>query len=230
MATKFDCWRKNTKRGKRHAVKADYRLLLSAYCLLLTAFFPATAPAQIKTDIIEKYRADLQKQGVDPEMKRERGTQPQDWLFALPDGVKSRQITFYSDGTPCYGRIFFPKGFNARGKWPAVVVGHGINAQAVGIELSLVQQLGLLGILLVTSKGGAGVAGSAIVVLVSTLAATGTVPVAAVGIILGVHRLMSSAFVAVNILGNSLATIVIAGWEGAVDRRALQDGLEAGPA
>jgi aerobic C4-dicarboxylate transport protein len=102
-------------------------------------------------------------------------------------------------------------------------------AQAVGIELSLTQQLGLLGILLVTSKGGAGVAGSAIVVLVSTLAATGTVPVAAVGIILGVHRLMSSAFVAVNILGNSLATIVIAGWEGAVDRKALQTGLAAGP-
>jgi len=134
MATIFESWRKNTKRGKRQAVKADYRLQLSAYCLLLTAFFPATATAQIKTDIIEKYRADLQKQGVDPEMKRERGTQPQDWLFALPDGVKSRQITFYSDGTPCYGRIFFPKGFNARGKWPAVVVGHGINAQAVGIE------------------------------------------------------------------------------------------------
>jgi aerobic C4-dicarboxylate transport protein len=103
-------------------------------------------------------------------------------------------------------------------------------AQAVGIDLSLTQQLGLLGILLVTSKGGAGVAGSAIVVLVSTLAATGTVPVAAVGIILGVHRLMSSAFVAVNVLGNSLATIVIAGWEGAVDRHALQKGLKAGPA
>jgi uncharacterized protein len=94
----------------------------------------ATAPAQIKTDIIEKYRAELQKQSTDPEMKRERGTQPQDWLFALPEGVRSRQIKFYSDGTPCYGRIFFPKGFNARGKWPAVVVGHGINAQAVGIE------------------------------------------------------------------------------------------------
>lgn len=94
----------------------------------------ATAPAQIKTDMIEKYRAELQKQSTDPEMKRERGTQPQDWLFALPEGVRSRQITFYSDGTPCYGRIFFPKGFNARGKWPAVVVGHGINAQAVGIE------------------------------------------------------------------------------------------------
>src|SRR5262245_41564042 len=93
-----------------------------------------TAPAQIKTDIVEKYRAELQKQAADPETKRERGTQPQDWLFALPEGVKSRQVTFYSDGTPCYGRIFFPKGFNARGKWPAVVVGHGINAQAVGVE------------------------------------------------------------------------------------------------
>jgi len=94
-------------------------------------------------------------------------------------------------------------------------------AQATGIDLSLGQQLGLLGIMLVTSKGGAGVAGSAIVVLVSTLAATGTVPVAAVGLILGVHRLLSSAFVAVNILGNALATIVIANWEGAVDRVAL---------
>jgi aerobic C4-dicarboxylate transport protein len=94
-------------------------------------------------------------------------------------------------------------------------------AQATGVDLSLGQQLGLLGIMLVTSKGGAGVAGSAIVVLVSTLAATGTVPVAAVGLILGVHRLLSSAFVAVNILGNALATIVIARWEGAVDTVAL---------
>jgi len=103
-------------------------------------------------------------------------------------------------------------------------------AQAVGLDLSLGQQLGLLGILLVTSKGGAGVAGSAIVVLVSTLAATGTVPVAAVGIILGVHRLMSSGFVAVNILGNALATIVGASWEGAVDRKVLVERLELGPA
>jgi aerobic C4-dicarboxylate transport protein len=98
-------------------------------------------------------------------------------------------------------------------------------AQATGVDLTWTQQLGLLGILLVTSKGGAGVAGSAIVVLVSTLAATGTVPVAAVGLILGVHRLLSSAFVAVNILGNALATIVIAQWEGAVDQTMLKSGL-----
>jgi aerobic C4-dicarboxylate transport protein len=98
-------------------------------------------------------------------------------------------------------------------------------AQATGVDLSLTQQLGLLGILLVTSKGGAGVAGSAIVVLVSTLAATGIIPVAAVALILGVHRLLSSAFVAVNILGNALATIVVGQWEGAVDRKLLLSGL-----
>ena len=98
-------------------------------------------------------------------------------------------------------------------------------AQALGIELSLWQQLSLLGILLITSKGGAGVASSALVVLVSTLAATNFIPVAAVGIILGVHRLMSSAFVVVNILGNSLATIVIANSEGAIDRAALTKAL-----
>jgi aerobic C4-dicarboxylate transport protein len=102
-------------------------------------------------------------------------------------------------------------------------------AQAVGIELTLAQQLGLLGILLLTSKGGANVAGSAIVVLVSTLAATGTIPVAAVALILGIHRLLASAFVAVNILGNALATIVIARSEGVVDLHVLDDGLRHGP-
>ena len=90
-------------------------------------------------------------------------------------------------------------------------------AQAVGIDLSIGQQLGLLAVLLVTSKGGAGVAGSAIVVLASTLAATGTIPVASVALILGVHRLLSSAFVPVNVLGNAIATLVIARMERALD-------------
>jgi aerobic C4-dicarboxylate transport protein len=90
-------------------------------------------------------------------------------------------------------------------------------AQAVGIDLSIGQQLGLLAILLATSKGGAGVAGSAIVVLASTLAATGTIPVASVGLILGVHRLLSSAFVPVNVLGNAIATLAIARMEHALD-------------
>jgi len=90
-------------------------------------------------------------------------------------------------------------------------------AQAVDIHLSIGQQLGLLAILLATSKGGAGVAGSAIVVLASTLAATKTIPVASVGLILGVHRLLSSAFVPVNVLGNAIATLAIARMEHAID-------------
>jgi aerobic C4-dicarboxylate transport protein len=94
-------------------------------------------------------------------------------------------------------------------------------AQAVGIDLSLTQQLQLLLIMLVTSMGGAGVAGSAIVMLATTLDATHLIPVASVGLILGVHRLLSSAFVPVNVLGNALATIVIARWEGALDKATL---------
>jgi len=56
------------------------------------------------------------------------------------------------------------------------------------------------------------------------------VPVAAVGLILGVHRLMSSGFVAVNILGNTLATLVVAQWEGGLDRQVLDTALQRGPA
>ena len=100
-------------------------------------------------------------------------------------------------------------------------------AQAVGVHLSIGQQLGLLGILLATSKGGAGVAGSAIVVLASTLAATGTIPVASVALILGVHRLLSSAFVPVNVLGNAVATIAIARLERAIDTSTFESELRA---
>jgi aerobic C4-dicarboxylate transport protein len=102
-------------------------------------------------------------------------------------------------------------------------------AQAVGIHLSIGQQLSLLAIMLFTSKGGAGVAGSAIVILATTLSATDVIPVASVGLILGVHSLLSSAFVPVNVLGNSLATIVIGRMEQAVDLRTLQSELQSGP-
>jgi aerobic C4-dicarboxylate transport protein len=102
-------------------------------------------------------------------------------------------------------------------------------SQAVGIHLSIGQQLGLLATMLFTSKGGAGVAGSAIVVLATTLSATSLIPVAAVGLILGVHTLLSAAFVPVNVLGNSLATIVMGRLENAVDLPALQAALQSGP-
>lgn len=101
-------------------------------------------------------------------------------------------------------------------------------AQAVGIDLTLGEQLSLLAILLVTSKGGAGVAGSAIVILASTLAATNVIPVAAIGLILGVHRLLSSAFVPVNVLGNALATLVMARMEDAIDRETFDSEMKSG--
>jgi aerobic C4-dicarboxylate transport protein len=87
----------------------------------------------------------------------------------------------------------------------------------------------LLATMLFTFKGDAGVAGSAIVILATTISASGVIPAASVGLILGVHVLLSYAFVPVNVLGNSLATIVIARMERAVDLPTLQAALQSGP-
>jgi aerobic C4-dicarboxylate transport protein len=95
-------------------------------------------------------------------------------------------------------------------------------AQATNTSLDLSQQIGLLLILLVTSKGAAGVAGAAFVVLAATLAATGTIPVASVALVLGIHRLMSQAMTPTNLLGNAVATIAIAKWENALDENRLR--------
>ena len=101
-------------------------------------------------------------------------------------------------------------------------------AQATDTALGWQGQLGLLLILLVTSKGGAGVSGSAIAVLTMTLAATKTIPVSSVALILGVHRILSAGFVFVNIVGNCVATVVVGRWEQALDRQQLQRELHAG--
>lgn len=91
-------------------------------------------------------------------------------------------------------------------------------AQATNVHLDLLQQLGLVAVLMLTSKGAAGVAGAAFVVLAATLSTVGTIPVAAIALVLGIHRILAEALVFVNIVGNALATIVVARWEGAVDR------------
>jgi aerobic C4-dicarboxylate transport protein len=101
-------------------------------------------------------------------------------------------------------------------------------AQATDTALGWQAQLGLLLILLLTSKGGAGVSGSAIAVLTMTLAATKTIPVSSVALILGVHRILSAAFVFVNIVGNCVAVVVVGRWEKAVDRDKLRQELQAG--
>ena len=101
-------------------------------------------------------------------------------------------------------------------------------AQATNTALGWNQQLGLLAVLLITSKGGAGVAGSAIAVLAATLAATNAIPVASIALILGIHRLLSGAFVFINIIGNAVATVVVAGWENALDRSVMMTELNRG--
>jgi aerobic C4-dicarboxylate transport protein len=81
-------------------------------------------------------------------------------------------------------------------------------------------------VLLLASKGAAGVAGAAFVVLAATLASVGTIPVESVALILGVHRLMSEGLTPTNLIGNGVATIVIAKWEKALDERKLQQTLD----
>src|SRR5258706_15510803 len=94
-------------------------------------------------------------------------------------------------------------------------------AQATNTPLSLEQQLVILGVALLTSKGAAGVAGAAFVVLAATLSSVGSVPVASVALVLGIHRLMAEALTFVNVVGNCVATIVVAKWDNALDRQAL---------
>ena len=95
-------------------------------------------------------------------------------------------------------------------------------AQATNTHLSVAQQFGIVAVLLLTSKGAAGVAGAAFVVLASTLSTLGTIPVARIALILGIHRFMGEALAMTNLVGNSVATIVIARWQGGLDQGLLQ--------
>ncbi len=102
-------------------------------------------------------------------------------------------------------------------------------AQAVGVPLTLGDQLTLLAVLLLTSKGAAGVTGSGFITLAATLAALhGKVPVEGVALILGVDRFMSEARALTNLIGNGVATMVVARWEGLRDDNKMQLALDQG--
>ncbi|MDL5030759.1 dicarboxylate/amino acid:cation symporter [Pelomonas sp. APW6] len=100
-------------------------------------------------------------------------------------------------------------------------------AQATNTPMSLTQQLTLLAVLLLTSKGAAGVTGSGFIVLAATLSAVGGVPVAGLALILGIDRFMSEARALTNLIGNGVATVVVAKWTGDLDTAQLQARLNA---
>jgi aerobic C4-dicarboxylate transport protein len=98
-------------------------------------------------------------------------------------------------------------------------------AQATDTQMDIWHQIGLLLILLLTSKGAAGIAGAAFVVLAATLSTMGHIPVASIALVLGIHRFMSMALTFTNVVGNGVATIVVSRWEGALDEKRLAAAL-----
>jgi aerobic C4-dicarboxylate transport protein len=101
-------------------------------------------------------------------------------------------------------------------------------AQATNTPLDVRHQVTLLLILLLTSKGAAGVAGAALVVLAGTLAATNQIPVAGVALVLGIHRFMGEGMAVTNTIGNGVAALVIARWNGKLDDVRLKKALGSG--
>jgi aerobic C4-dicarboxylate transport protein len=105
-------------------------------------------------------------------------------------------------------------------------------AQISGVHLTITQELGILALLLLTSKGAAAVTGSGFITLAATLSAFPTIPVAGLASLLGVDRFMSEARAITNLIGNAVATMVVAKWDGGLDlarARLILDGAE-GPA
>ena len=94
-------------------------------------------------------------------------------------------------------------------------------AQATNTPMTLMQEITLLAVLLLTSKGAAGITGSGFIVLAATLSAVGTVPVAGLALILGIDRFMSEARALTNLIGNGVATLVVAKWTGDLNTEQL---------
>ena len=98
-------------------------------------------------------------------------------------------------------------------------------AQALNIDLTWQQELSLLGIAMLTSKGAAGVTGSGFITLAATLAVVPSIPVAGLALILGIDRFMSEARSLTNFVGNGVAAVVVAGWDNELDRERLREQL-----
>jgi len=99
-------------------------------------------------------------------------------------------------------------------------------AQACNVHLPLEQQIALLGVAMISSKGAAGVTGAGFITLAATLSIVPSVPVAGMTLILGVDRFMSECRSLTNFIGNAVAAIVVSKWEGALDHAQLDAALK----
>lgn len=128
-------------------------------------------------------------------------------------------------------RLVVPTGysFNLDGTCIYLTLAALFVAQALDIHLTLGQELELLGVLLLTSKGAAGVTGSGFVTLAATLSSTGHVPVAGLVLLLGIDRFMSEARALTNFIGNAVATLVVSRWEGELDLAQARAALDGKP-
>ena len=102
-------------------------------------------------------------------------------------------------------------------------------AQATNTHLTLMQELSLLGVAMLTSKGASGVTGAGFITLAATLAVVPNIPIAALALLVGVDRFMSECRALTNLVGNGVATLVVARWDGDLDRDVLAAELERGP-
>lgn len=102
-------------------------------------------------------------------------------------------------------------------------------AQAYGVDLSILQEITLLGILMITSKGAAGVTGSGFITLAATLAAFPMIPVEGIALLLGVDRFMSEARAITNLIGNGVATVVVSKMEGEFHPSAVESVVQTLP-
>jgi aerobic C4-dicarboxylate transport protein len=102
-------------------------------------------------------------------------------------------------------------------------------AQATNTHLTLGQQLTILGVAMLTSKGASGITGAGFVTLAATLAVVPTIPVAGMALILGIDRFMSECRALTNFVGNGVASVVVSRWEGELDRERLDRVLGGAP-
>jgi len=102
-------------------------------------------------------------------------------------------------------------------------------AQATNTHLTLMQELTILGVAMLTSKGASGVTGAGFITLAATLAVVPDIPIASLALLVGIDRFMSECRALTNLVGNGVATLVIARWEGDLDRQVLKAELDKGP-